>query len=257
MSINLRRIARELALLTSSQLGSLAEGSKPQLPELLARAADMLAAEAREHVSTASAILERTHALLDQVTEGEMGAALFYEVLKALSKLDKVDSTSLERLATAYWNGARVISANEVARLGAIEALSTQVMVAIEEVKEAAQLLAEALDWPAKAALADSEAVRSFALRMIERQQKHAREIDQDLDAAAEHWSLERMALMDREILRLALAELKYDLAIPVEVAINEAVELAKKYGTEDSSRFVNGVLARFAAEAAKMRGDG
>jgi N utilization substance protein B len=89
---------------------------------------------------------------------------------------------------------------------------------------------------------------------MVARYQEHSREVDQALDAAAEHWSLERMAVLDREILRLALAELWYDPSVPVEVSINEAVELAKNYGTEDSSRFVNGVLSRFAVDAARIR---
>ena len=115
-------------------------------------------------------------------------------------------------------------------------------------------MLAEALDWPAKAALAESEAVRAFAIAMISRYQEHAEEVDQAIDEAAEHWSIERMAALDRDILRLATAELRYDPTVPVEVAINEAVELAKNYGTEESGRFVNGVLSRFASDAARIR---
>ncbi|MNF13167.1 hypothetical protein D3C80_2149120 [compost metagenome] len=62
------------------------------------------------------------------------------------------------------------------------------------------------------------------------------------------------MASLDRDVLRLAVAELKYDPSVPVEVAINEAVELAKKYGTDESGRFVNGVLSAIAPEAAELR---
>ncbi|MNL28537.1 hypothetical protein D3C87_1501850 [compost metagenome] len=54
--------------------------------------------------------------------------------------------------------------------------------------------------------------------------------------------------------MRIALGELKYAPEVPVEVAINEAVELAKKYGTEESGKFVNGVLSAFAKDAAKLR---
>jgi N utilization substance protein B len=62
------------------------------------------------------------------------------------------------------------------------------------------------------------------------------------------------MASLDRDVLRLAVGELLWASDTPVEVVINEAVELAKKYGTQDSGRFVNGVLARFAPEAARLR---
>ena len=73
--------------------------------------------------------------------------------------------------------------------------------------------------------------------------------IDKEIDAAAESWRFARIGKADLAILRLAVYEIKYDEAIPVGVAINEAVELAKKYGGERSYGFINGVLAKFAKE--------
>lgn len=69
--------------------------------------------------------------------------------------------------------------------------------------------------------------------------------INEALDEAAKNWRLKRMAKHDLAILRLASYEIMYDAEIPVSVAINEAVELAKKYGGENSPSFINGVLAR------------
>lgn len=73
----------------------------------------------------------------------------------------------------------------------------------------------------------------------------HLPPINEALDEAAEHWSLNRMARSDLAILRLASYEMMFDSEIPVSVAINEAVELAKKYGGDSSPSFINGVLAR------------
>jgi N utilization substance protein B len=72
-------------------------------------------------------------------------------------------------------------------------------------------------------------------------------ELDQKLNEKAENWEVARMGKVDLTILRLALYEILYDDDIPEGVAINEAVELAKKYGQDNSRAFVNGVLSRFA----------
>ena len=73
--------------------------------------------------------------------------------------------------------------------------------------------------------------------------------IDQMISQFAEHWDLERMAVVDRNILRLAVYELLWTDDVPPKVAINEAIEIAKKFGTKESSRFINGVLDRIHKE--------
>ena len=75
----------------------------------------------------------------------------------------------------------------------------------------------------------------------------HLPEIDEAINAVAKGWKTSRMGKVDLTIIRLAVYELKYEDDIPTGGAINEAVELAKKYGTETSSSFVNGVLAKLA----------
>lgn len=72
-------------------------------------------------------------------------------------------------------------------------------------------------------------------------------EIDEMLNGAADGWKTTRMSKVDLAILRLAVYEMKYDEDVPVKVAINEAVELAKMFGGEESSNFINGVLGKLA----------
>lgn len=73
---------------------------------------------------------------------------------------------------------------------------------------------------------------------------EHLAQIDEMIERVAEHWTIERMAAVDRNILRMAIFELEHT-DTPVRVIINEAVELAKQYSTEDSGRFVNGLLGQ------------
>ena len=73
-------------------------------------------------------------------------------------------------------------------------------------------------------------------------------EIDEQINEKAKGWSVDRMAKVDLTIIRLAVYEILHDEDVPTGVAINEAVELAKKFGQDESYSFVNGVLARFAA---------
>lgn len=72
-------------------------------------------------------------------------------------------------------------------------------------------------------------------------------EIDASLNERAEGWITARMGKVDLTILRLAIYEIQFDDEIPTEVAINEAVELAKKFGQDESAPFINGILAKFA----------
>jgi N utilization substance protein B len=88
-----------------------------------------------------------------------------------------------------------------------------------------------------------------FGLKLIKGVLEHKKELDRLIDKYAQNWRVERMPLTDRNILRLALYEIVYENQIPYGVSINEAVELAKLYGTEDSGRFVNGVLGKVVRE--------
>lgn len=88
----------------------------------------------------------------------------------------------------------------------------------------------------------DIEVVKNRYFDLI----SHKEELDKDLSEAISGWKLERVGKVERAILRLALYEMRYDEEVPEKVAINEAVELAKKFGADASAGFVNGVLAKF-----------
>ncbi len=91
----------------------------------------------------------------------------------------------------------------------------------------------------------DSEAIISFSLELVRGVLTNLSEIDTLIKKYANNWSLERMANIDRNILRIAIYEIVFLASIPKSVSINEAVELAKKYSTENSFSFVNGVLGK------------
>ena len=87
--------------------------------------------------------------------------------------------------------------------------------------------------------------VPPYLVKLVEGVEVHQQELDTLIRQHSEHWRLERMAAVDRNLLRLALYELLHQPEVPAKVVINEAVELAKRYGSEESGSFVNGILDR------------
>lgn len=86
-----------------------------------------------------------------------------------------------------------------------------------------------------------------YAREIVDGVQDHSVEIDEKLQMFAHAWSLERMPTVDRAILRMAAWEIMFNPDVDSAVAINEAIEIAKLYSTEESARFVNGVLGKIA----------
>ena len=86
-------------------------------------------------------------------------------------------------------------------------------------------------------------AVVSFARRLVTQTIEHVEKIDEFIRRHAEHWRLDRMTVVDRNILRLATQEFLYDRETPKSVVINEAIEIARRFGAEESPQFINGVL--------------
>lgn len=84
-----------------------------------------------------------------------------------------------------------------------------------------------------------------FLKRIVIGTAEHLEELDQMIEQHLINWTLSRLANVDKNILRLAVYEMKYMEEIPIQVTINEAIEIAKRFGDAESGRFVNGVLAR------------
>ena len=93
------------------------------------------------------------------------------------------------------------------------------------------------------------EDVRTFADQVVRGTKTHQPKIDELITRFAEHWDLERMAVVDRNILRAGIYELLWGSDVPPKVAINEALEIARKFSTEESTRFINGLLDRVLRE--------
>ena len=88
-----------------------------------------------------------------------------------------------------------------------------------------------------------SEKAREFCHRLIEGVCQYREEIDRLIEENAENWTLKRMAVVDRNILRMAAYELTHCPDIPFKATLNEAIELAKRFGNDDSGAFINGIL--------------
>ncbi len=104
------------------------------------------------------------------------------------------------------------------------------------------------------AAETDAEGARDpqvvgFAEALVRGTIEHLAEIDAVLQKASRNWRLERMARVDRNVLRLATFELKFQPEVPSKVIINEAIEVAKRFGASESAAFVNGLLDRISQE--------
>lgn len=92
-----------------------------------------------------------------------------------------------------------------------------------------------------------SEKDQAYITAKYEKIMDKLTEIDEKLNSKTENWDVARMGKVELTVLRLALYEMQYDEDVPASVAINEAVELAKKFGQDNSGAFVNAVLAKFA----------
>lgn len=110
----------------------------------------------------------------------------------------------------------------------------------IEEMKEQCSFFFDDIDNPISEP--DMAAIQDKFDRIMEK----LNEIDSQINERAKGWSTDRMAKVDLTIIRLAVYEILFDETVPTGVAINEAVELAKKFGQDSSFSFVNGILARF-----------
>lgn len=96
--------------------------------------------------------------------------------------------------------------------------------------------------------------VAEYANELVQGVTTHLAEIDADIQSAAREWPLQQMARIDKNILRLAIYEILFNNNVPARAAINEAVELAKIFGSDTSSRFINGVLGTIFQRAQQQR---
>ena len=117
-------------------------------------------------------------------------------------------------------------------------------------------LASAAVNWVDTFELEVDGPAQNFARDLVAAAVGRAAEIDELIVSASKNWRIERMSRVDRNILRLGACELLAFRDVPVKVVINEAVELAKRFGTGESSAFVNGVLDRIATAVGRTAED-
>ncbi len=117
-------------------------------------------------------------------------------------------------------------------------------------------LAGAAVNWADQFELEIDGPAQTFAKELVAAAVSRTKEIDDLIASASKNWRLERMSRVDRNILRLGACELLAFRDVPVKVVINEAVELAKRFGTSESSAFVNGVLDRIAGAVGRSAED-
>lgn len=126
--------------------------------------------------------------------------------------------------------------------------IALQVLYQMEVIEvppeEALRLYYECFDSPLE--------LRPFCEELVRGVYHHQQEIDGVIASASQHWRLERMSIVDRNILRLALYEMLYCSSIPPKVSINEAIDLGKMYGSSESGSFINGILDHVLPELSK-----
>ena len=193
-----RRISRELALLSASQISSLKKLEQQELQDLVVSAVRTLSGEIRDTLEVASSELERGNSLL----------------------------------LTSETRSADLITAKSM------------VVDAIEAAQAAINRLGNAVEIPELLQGANLKDVREYTLHILGEMLENRPEIDKYLDESMVDWTMGRLARIDQDILRIAMTEMKY-LELDPKVAINEAVELAKRYSEKDGHRFINGVLRR------------
>ncbi|MEB3294592.1 MAG: transcription antitermination factor NusB [Synechococcales bacterium] len=194
-----RRIARELALLSMSQLPNKPEKLTMQtLQDIVIAAVRTLGSEARDTLETAAAELQRSNR---QIVDSETRTEDLDRAKEMLSEAMKLTQAAINRLGNC-------------------------------------------LEIPELIQQSNQSEVRQYAIEIVKRYAEVRQEVDARLNNALVDWQLNRLAGIDRDILRIAVVEMGY-LGTPPEVAINEAIELAKRYSEEDGHRFINGVLRR------------
>ncbi len=128
-------------------------------------------------------------------------------------------------------------------------ATTKDMMNRLEKLLQSIDNLQEALDVPEIKALAEREDIQNYAMMLVRNVSTHQAEIDQLIGGAAEGWKVERIQKMDLMLMRLALAEIKYAENVDTATVINEILELAKRFTTEESRKFIHGILGNITGE--------
>lgn len=212
-----RRAARELAFILFSQLDNdVAKYSEKDFEDIILKSVRTL-------TNTASDELKLTTSAL-------------FEIREFINEYEANHPDNLERPF-------------EVSDLPVQIPLTSDMIGRIDELLNSSEKAMIALEIAEMTALQESSVVKDYIKKIVSTYKSNNTQIDELIQKYAHGWDLNRLVKMDKDILRIAIAEMLFIKDAPLKVVIDEAVELAKKYSTDDSASFVNGILGKVALE--------
>lgn len=212
-----RRAARELALILFSQLDKkITKYSGKDFEDIILKSVRILTNNASEELKlTVGSLMDMKEFIENYETEHE---------------------TNLQRPL-------------EVANLPVPLPMTSDMTGRIDEMVEIAEKALLALEIAEIATLESQNEVKNYAIAIAEKFKENSQDIDGQIQKFAKGWDIDRLVKMDKDILRIAIIELLYVKDAPAKVIVDEALELAKKYSTDESSSFINGILAKVIVE--------
>lgn len=212
-----RRAARELAFILFSQFDKkITNYSKSDLEDIILKSVRILTSNASDELKIAAGSLV---AMRGEIEEYEAN-----------------HETNLQRPIG-------------VANVPVPMVMTSEMSARINEMIEIAEKTLLALEIAEFTTLDSQSEVKEYAIEIAEVFQKNHKEIDDTIQKHARNWDLQRLVKMDKDILRIAIVELLFIKDAPMKVIVDEALELAKKYSTDDSASFINGILAKVIVE--------
>ncbi len=208
-----RRASRELALILFSQLDKNLEKYK------------------QEDFSTI--VLKSVRTLVSSATD---------EISHCVSKLNEIKNQIIEYENNHEDNLSRPIDCENIP---VVLPMTSDFEAKIDSMLTAAEKTLSALDIAELSTLSNQEDVQEYIMTICAQYKNHKDEVDKMISEFAFGWDIERIFKIDKDILRIAIVELAFIKDAPHKVVIDEALELAKKYSTDDSPSFINGILAR------------
>lgn len=212
-----RRAARELAFILFSQFDEkIASYTKENMDDIIVKSIRILLSNSTEELKTSlGALIDMKNKIDDYEAEHE---------------------TNLNRPMGA-------------ANIAVPVVMSSDLSVRIDEMIDVAEKSLLALEIAEFCALDSQAEVKEYALKIAQTYRDNAQDIDTNIKTYSKGWDFDRLVKMDKDILRIAIAELLFIKETPMKVIVDEALELAKKYSTDDSASFVNGILAKIISD--------
>ena len=211
-----RRAARELALILFSQMNTIDNLNKWDFQDIVLKSVRTLTNNSTEELKSASS-----------------------SILSMKDYIEEYESNHPSNLERPI----------EVSNVPVPIPLTSDMQGKLDELLNIAEKTMLALEIAEMATLSENADVKNYLVKITNAFKEHKVEIDEQIKKFAFGWDINRLVKMDKDILRIAIGELLFVQDAPIKVIIDEALELAKKYSTDDSASFVNGILGKVVIE--------